>query len=82
MGGFSPPFTADVLPGPEAPEAAVVGSARPTAGVTATGGYLTVREVAEQLRVCTATVYAMVKAGKLPHRRVNNMIRIPAAALE
>jgi excisionase family DNA binding protein len=49
--------------------------------VAAAGGYLTVREVAERLRVCTATVYAMVKAGKLPHRRVSNMVRIPAAAV-
>jgi excisionase family DNA binding protein len=41
-----------------------------------------VREVAEHLRVCTATLYAMVKAGKLPHVRVSNIIRIPAEVME
>jgi excisionase family DNA binding protein len=44
-------------------------------------GYLTVREVAERFRVCTATIYALVKAGKLPHVRVSNSIRVPASAL-
>jgi excisionase family DNA binding protein len=43
--------------------------------------YLTVREVAERLRVSTATVYAAVKRGEIPHVRVSNVIRIPASAL-
>jgi excisionase family DNA binding protein len=43
--------------------------------------YLTVREVAKRFGVCTATVYALVKAGKLPHIRVSNSIRVPASAL-
>jgi excisionase family DNA binding protein len=38
--------------------------------------YLTVRDVAERLRVCTATVYALVKRGGLEHVRVANCIRI------
>jgi excisionase family DNA binding protein len=36
----------------------------------------TVKEVAAILRVCTATVYAMVERGELPHVRVRNSIRI------
>jgi integrase len=37
---------------------------------------LTVAEVAKLLRVCTATVYAMVERGELEHVRVSNSIRI------
>jgi len=37
---------------------------------------LRVREVAEQLGVCNATVYRMVEAGELPHVRIVNSIRI------
>jgi excisionase family DNA binding protein len=37
---------------------------------------LTVKEVAEILRVCTATVYSMVERGELKHVRVSNAIRI------
>jgi len=36
----------------------------------------TVKEVAAILRVCTATVYAMVERGELPHVRVRNAIRV------
>jgi excisionase family DNA binding protein len=43
--------------------------------------YLTVREVAERLRVSTATVYAAVRRSEIPHVRVSNAIRIPASAL-
>jgi excisionase family DNA binding protein len=37
---------------------------------------LTVREVAERLAVCTATVYALVERGEIRHVRVSNAIRI------
>ena len=36
----------------------------------------TVKEVAAELRVSTATVHAMVKRGELEHVRVSNSIRI------
>ena len=42
---------------------------------------MTVREVAARLRVSTATVYALCKAGELEHHRVSNAIRIPERAL-
>lgn len=42
----------------------------------------TVREVAAILRVCTATVYAMVERGELPHVRVRNAIRIVVTVSE
>ena len=34
------------------------------------------REVAEQLGVCNATVYRLVERGELPHVRIVNSIRI------
>jgi len=37
---------------------------------------LTVRQVAEQLGVCAATVYKWAAAGVLPHIRVVNVIRV------
>jgi excisionase family DNA binding protein len=42
---------------------------------------LTVRDVAERLRLCTATVYRMCERGELAHVRVSNAIRVPEAAL-
>ena len=42
---------------------------------------LSVREVAAQLGVSTATVYALVQRGELAHVRVSNAIRITPAAL-
>jgi excisionase family DNA binding protein len=42
---------------------------------------LTVREVAEALGVCTATVYSLVRSGGLAHVRVANCIRISWSAL-
>jgi excisionase family DNA binding protein len=42
---------------------------------------LTVREVADRLRVSRATVYRLVASGALPVLRVSNSIRIPEAAL-
>jgi excisionase family DNA binding protein len=41
-----------------------------------TAPLLTVREVAERLGVCSATVYALVERGELGHVRVSNAIRI------
>ncbi len=35
-----------------------------------------VGEVAKALRVCTATVYAMIERGELEHVRVSNAIRV------
>ncbi|HKY34462.1 MAG TPA: helix-turn-helix domain-containing protein [Polyangiaceae bacterium] len=43
--------------------------------------WLTVGEVAERLRVSTATVYTLCKRGQLRHVRVANAIRVPEAAL-
>jgi excisionase family DNA binding protein len=37
---------------------------------------LTVREAAEQLGLCTATVYGLCADGALPHLRILNAIRI------
>jgi excisionase family DNA binding protein len=35
-----------------------------------------VRDVAEQIGVCSATVYRLVESGDLPHIRIVNSIRI------
>ena len=43
---------------------------------------LTVREVAERLAVCTATVYALCERGEIQHLRVSNAIRVCPADLE
>jgi excisionase family DNA binding protein len=45
------------------------------------GPLLTVKQVAEALGVCTATVYALCERGLLVHVRVMHSIRISAAAL-
>jgi excisionase family DNA binding protein len=37
---------------------------------------LTVKEIADALRVCTATVYKIIDRGQLPHTRVLNSIRV------
>jgi len=42
---------------------------------------LGVREVAERLRVCTATVYKLCASGALEHVRVVNSIRVREHAL-
>jgi excisionase family DNA binding protein len=42
---------------------------------------LTVREVAEQLDVCAATVYRLCENGELPHVRIIDSIRIRPADL-
>jgi excisionase family DNA binding protein len=43
--------------------------------------YLTVREAAAVLKVCTATVYKLCERGELPHLRVSNAIRVLASDL-
>jgi excisionase family DNA binding protein len=43
---------------------------------------LTVREVAERLSVCTATVYRLCERGELPHVRVSNAIRVRPADVD
>jgi excisionase family DNA binding protein len=45
-------------------------------GSVAIGPFMTVREVAARLRVCTATVYILCESGKLVHVRLNNAIRV------
>jgi excisionase family DNA binding protein len=42
---------------------------------------LTAREVAQRLRVCTATVYRLCEKGALEHVRVANAVRVPESAL-
>jgi excisionase family DNA binding protein len=42
---------------------------------------LTVREVAELLRVCTASVYKLCASGRLGHLRIVNAVRVSPAAL-
>ncbi len=37
---------------------------------------LTVRQVAEQLGICAATVYKWAASGALPHIRIVNVIRV------
>jgi excisionase family DNA binding protein len=45
------------------------------------GRLLTVPDVAEQLGVCSATVYRLCGSGELPHVRIANSIRIRPADL-
>ncbi|MGZ3445565.1 MAG: helix-turn-helix domain-containing protein [Myxococcaceae bacterium] len=44
--------------------------------------FLSVREVADRLRVHRSTVYALCDRGELVHVRVSNAIRISAEALD
>ena len=46
------------------------------------GRLLTVRNVADRLGVCAATVYKLCDRGELPHVRVSNAIRVAPADLE
>jgi excisionase family DNA binding protein len=45
-------------------------------------GLMSVRDTAEQLGLCTATVYGLCADGALPHIRILNAIRIAPADLE
>jgi excisionase family DNA binding protein len=56
----------------------VTDSERPRMGLP----LLSVRQVASQLGVCTATVYALCARGALPHVRVLNAIRVAPGDLE
>ena len=64
LGEFRSPLGTPVV---RAPEAYEVGRIR----------FLTVREVAEALRICRATVYKAIASGSIAHVRVSNAIRIP-----
>jgi excisionase family DNA binding protein len=62
---FRRDFTSPVLPPPK----------RGRGGLTATDAgdeLLTVKEIAAELKVCTATVYKIIDSGQLPHARVLN----------
>ncbi len=66
----------------------------PTGGITSGNGFkarvrvvlpeklLTVREVAERLGVCRATVYAMVERDELPAVRIGAAVRVHPADLQ
>jgi len=43
---------------------------------------MTVKEVADILRVSRQTVYTMVREGKLPHFRVGNKVRFKQSDIE
>jgi len=42
---------------------------------------LTARQVADRLRICTATVYRLCERGELGYVRISNAVRVPEAAL-
>lgn len=44
--------------------------------------FLTVAEVAEEMRVSRMTVYRLVHSGEIPAVRVGKSFRVPAAALQ
>ena len=52
----------------------------PGAGEAGSIRFLTVRYVAQALRVSRATVYKAIASGSVPHVRVSNAIRIPVLA--
>jgi excisionase family DNA binding protein len=73
---FCTPFAAHLLPASGA-KVEQAGAIRTHVGKA----LLTVREVADQLRVCRATVYGLCESGELAHVRVRNALRITRADL-
>jgi len=55
---------------------------RKSEDVVGTARLLTVREVAERLAVCTATIYTLCERGEIQHLRVSNAIRVHPDDLE
>ncbi len=45
-------------------------------------GFLTVAEVADQLRVSTMTVYRLIKSGELPATRIGKSYRLRRADVD
>lgn len=43
---------------------------------------LTVEEVAKFLRVSRQTVYSLIRAGKIPHFKIGNKVRVKRTDLE
>jgi excisionase family DNA binding protein len=64
------PFVTRLLPDPAAT------AARPSVLAGGKDRLLSVRAAAEQLGLCTATVYGLCAEGTLPHVRILNAIRI------
>ncbi|WP_342394546.1 helix-turn-helix domain-containing protein [Myxococcus fulvus] len=61
----------------------LLGSSTPVPSMASgSGRLLTVREAAERLGVCRATVYRLCERGELPHVRISNAVRVEAEALE
>jgi excisionase family DNA binding protein len=55
---------------------------RRSEGVAGAARLLTVREVADHLAVCTATIYSLCERGEIRHLRVSNAIRIHPEDME
>jgi excisionase family DNA binding protein len=72
---------------PEMPTLAIAASASPLVPpvsphfIELPEHLLTMREVADRLRVCRATVYKLCDAGELAHVRIANAIRVAPADL-
>lgn len=86
VGTVATPHGPPVVRTPVRPALAVPGS-HPMAGNwnrlrRARGDLLSVAEVAERLRISTATVYKLIERGEVAHIRVSNAIRFSRADLE
>jgi excisionase family DNA binding protein len=76
-------FTTRLLPtSGDSPASATTPTLADLAGLYADGsGLLTVKEIAQQLGVCAATIYRLCDRGLLPHVRILNSIRIRSGDL-